>query len=305
MKYLPFLNGKYTVKPGLKPINKATGIDRNIFQFDENHQSFLENKDLCRKENISKYYCEYKLDKPTRDAVIVFIIERLQKEYPHIFYYDQADKKLKCNHTGEELRFLKDGSIIYPEKYISLFDMLCCQVQEDLAIFSFSASRDWLSAVHLCAPNHWSAEEKIGLNFDMIHDPIPGMEQIRKHYFPMLKSVIEKGPYYRFGWGLGTDNRLNHHPQPPKYVDAAAWYGRRFNPENPKLYIRTERQTLTGFREHEALLFTIRTYFYDVNKFTREEKDALIATIDTMSPDSIAYKGFENDKDDIVDFLHR
>jgi len=304
MKYLPFLKGKYTVNPGLKAIDKANGYDRKIFQFDEHVRAFLENKNKCRKEGISKYYCEQDLDPQTRNAINAFIIEQLQREYPNFFYVDKTNKEFICTLTGDAIVFSDNGEADYPDKYVNLFDALCSQVQEDLAIFKFTRSTDWLSAVHLCAPNHWSPSEKIGLNFDLIHDPIPGLEKMRKHYYPMLRSVIDKGPFYRYGWGIGTDNRLNHHPNAPLGFDQSEWNGRRFDPENPKLYIRVERQTLTGFHDQEAILFTIRTYFYEVNVLEKVEKDALISAIESMSEASLVYKGLSKDRDSILSYLH-
>ncbi|MEH2315065.1 MAG: heme-dependent oxidative N-demethylase subunit alpha family protein [Nostoc sp.] len=40
--------------------------------------------------------------------------------------------------------------------------------------------KNWLSAVHLCYPNHWSAEEKIGKDFATIHALVAGMEKINR-----------------------------------------------------------------------------------------------------------------------------
>jgi hypothetical protein len=65
----------------------------------------------------------------------------------------------------------------------------------------------------------------------------------------------------RFAWGLSTDTPLNHHPEPPMNILPLQWQGRNFDPNNPRLYLRIERQVIWGLPKYEAVLFVIRTYF--------------------------------------------
>jgi hypothetical protein len=53
-------------------------------------------------------------------------------------------------------------------EYLSVFDMLCAQLQEDFAICCTNEHEDWLAAIHLCAPNHWAAGDKIGKPFEIL-----------------------------------------------------------------------------------------------------------------------------------------
>ena len=98
---------------------------------------------------------------------------------------------------------------------------------EDVVICQLAPEQDWLAAIHLCAPNHWAAHDKIGKPFNVVHGNIPGMEKINQHYFKMLELLVQKGPFTRFAWGLATDNRLNHHPEPPLGFDPILWQGRQ------------------------------------------------------------------------------
>jgi dimethylamine monooxygenase subunit A len=303
MKYLPFLTGVYSTAPGLVPASKhETDADKLIFQMDDFYNSYLDNKALCRKENMSKYYCEHNASVETTRLANEYIVQQLQKEHSTYFDYEETgDHCILINLlSGELIQWHKATMQLSNDNYLSLFDALCSQVQEDLAVCQLQDTSDWLANIHLCAPNHWAAEDKIGRSFDAVHAPVPGMEKTMPHYFKMLQSVIQKGPFTRYAWGIATDNRLNHHPVAPPGIEQKYWQGRAVN-KATQLFIRTERQNLVGFPKSNAFLFTIRTYFYEVNLLENDEKKALWSAVRSMSPESLAYKGLTG----VTDFLLR
>lgn len=264
MKYLPFLTGTYSVAPALIPMSKMeTAYDKLVFQVDSQYADYLDNKAACRKENIHKYYCTGELREATIRRITNYITIRLQDEHPAVFELD--DEYDTCffsnSKTGELLQWNKTSLELDSDgKYLSLFDALCCQVQEDFAVCQLTESKDWLAAIHLCAPNHWAAEDKIGKPFDAVHQPVPGMGKSFVDYFKMLQAIVQDGCFTRYAWGISTDMRLNHHPVAPSGIDEQQWQGRRVE-EDTSLYIRTERQNLIGFPEVNAFLFTITHLF--------------------------------------------
>jgi hypothetical protein len=295
MKYLPFLDGKYSTAPGLTAMAKAEQAeDRLVFQWDDQYDRYIENKRECRDEDIHKYYVTADLRKETEAAVNRHIVQKLITEYPAVFTWEdqQGQHTLHNAHTGEDLQWADDWIAIRRPGYLSLFDGLCGQVQEDMAICQLDGDRDWLAAIHLSAPNHWSPAEKTGKPFGVVHGVVPGMEKLNQQYFKMLVTAVQKGPFFRFAWGLATDTRLNHHPDPRPGFDPAAWQGRSISAEGGQLYLRVERQTINGLPGCNAFLFTIRTYFYPVDELTATEKKALVMAVESMSPESLAYKGF-------------
>lgn len=292
-KYLPFLHGPYSVAPGLVPVARQEHAwDRRLFQIDAEYDRFLVNKRQCRLENIHKYYLESDLPADTRKTLNDYLLHQLLAEYPERFDLSVTNNHnaLRNLHTGEVVNWTLAGMELTGGPYNSLFDALCSQVQEDIAVVQLTATGDWLAAIHLCAPNHWSPAEKIGQPFDSIHLPVPGMEKTMLHYRKMLESVVRKGPFTRFAWGMATDNRLNHHPEPPPGIDIAAWQGRSVG-RDAQLFIRTEKQNTIGFPSVNAFLFTIRTYFYAVETFSVAEKTALHAAVCGMSEEALRYKG--------------
>ncbi len=110
------------------------------------------------------------------------------------------------------------------------------------------------------------------------------------HYFKMLLSAVNKGPFTRFAWGISTDTRLNHHPEAPTGWDKQEWAGRHIE-EGCDLFLRVEKQTLNGLPEVNAFFFTIRTYFYPVVELSLDERKALYTAVESMSQASQIYKG--------------
>lgn len=301
--YFPLHKGGYKVTPGLYSLGTSFGNgqdDNLIFQFDTNFSRYHQAKISAREESLDKYYCVTSFSPTTQSHIAEFLIKQLCREHPDLFHYQkqQDHHHLSCQLTGDQLIFDSDFTLVSPQGdnhgYRDCLDALAMQVQEDLALLELTDNdTDRISALHLCFPNHWAAQEKIGQSFLHSHALVPGMEKINRQIQPLLSNLLERGPYVRFAWGLATDQRLNHHPIAPQNMDNAQWQGRHFDPTNPELYLRVERQVLKGFPTINTLLFTIRTYFYDVAnlKQSAAKRQALLSALETMSSETLRYKG--------------
>ena len=310
--YFPPVKGKYEVKPGLASLTTDFGngnFDRHVFQLDNQFHRYRNNKITARNESLEKYICLNN----GRDLspVTDFIIKTLVREHPDYFLYDVEKNQLDCTLTNEILAFnqnhqLDNNKSYYQNKipYINAFDALAMQVQEDMAIMEIdNTGQGNIIALHLCAPNHWAAQDKIGKDFVMTHQPVPGIERINHRANEINLACLNKGPFVRFAWGLSTDHFLNHHPRAPAGIEPPQWSGRKFDPESPVLFMRTERQTIQGFQAEGLLLFTIRTYFYAVDELAREYQKALLNALHSMTEATLQYKGLAESKDAICDWL--
>jgi hypothetical protein len=276
---LPFLSGVYSTGPGLVPLSKNGLPDNRVFDIDNNYEAYLANKSECRN-HLTKHFCTEKFQPATEAAACRFIAKELSRGYPNIFKFsDEGEQVLENKTTGDALRW-RENTLPSRGKYMSLFDAISNQVQEDLAVFQLEDTSDWLAAIHLCSPNHWDPRDKVGRPFPEIHSPVPAMERTVSQYKPMLQSVISKGPFARYAWGIDRDDKLNHHPHGPNEGGAAS----------DKYFIRMERQHLVGLPEVNAFLFTIRTYLLDVDSLNGEERAALASAVRSMSPASLKYK---------------
>ncbi|HPZ88978.1 MAG TPA: DUF3445 domain-containing protein, partial [Flavihumibacter sp.] len=243
-------------------------------------------------------------DANTCETVNEYILNQIITDHPDKFELSFAgDRTVLLNiHTGEIIIWHTSSMEIIGSQYSTLFDALSSQLQEDLAVVQLAENSDWLAAIHLCAPNHWSPGEKIGQPFDHIHRPVPGMEKTMPHYRKMLESAFNKGPFTRFAWGISTDNRLNHHPVPPPGQDPDSWRGRSAA-ASKRLYVRTEKQNLIGFSAINAFLFTIRTYFYPVDELSNVEKTALWTAVQSMSEEALQYKGMQGVQEKLAELM--
>jgi hypothetical protein len=310
--YFPPSGGTYEVKHGLKPLGADLGngsADGLVFQLDAGFPAYRRAKLEARAERLGKYYRTEGLAPKVAAAVGRFMAGRLAAEHPELFGLEEAGggSILRCALTGETLRFDREmrqveGGAADPP-YTDPIDALACQVQEDVVVVRRAAGKDWTAAIHLCFPYRWTAEGKIGQDFVTLHLPVPHMEGFRRP--GMVTNMIEHGPYTRFVWDLTTDDRLNHHPEPPPGIAPAEWRERPFEARCPRLYMRVEREVVWGFPEQEASLFTIRTSFRDGEAIRQDPVlgAALASAIESMSPESLRYKGLAGSRDEILGWL--
>jgi len=317
--YFPIENGRYEVKPGLYKFPYDFGQqlhDSNVFQIDSNFYQYRQTKLASKSESPGKYYCKDKFSSSDESTVNQFVINKLITEHPFFFEISSNNTgiSLNCKLTCEIIHFNKQYQLISHTSqsgntlaYKDGFDALACQVQEDISVLKTNpGGNDKIIALHLCLPNHWSAEDKIGQDFMTTHQPVPHMEQINRNRHQLIEAITHKGPFVRFAWGIATDNRLNHHPNPPPDVPGDQWLGRSFNPDNPELYLRVERQTLHAFPQARISLFTIKTYLYDLKDITQSTPNhisLLTSAIESMSETSLYYKGLNQSKRDIITWL--
>jgi len=320
-RYFPITSGVYEVSPGLYPISRSFGngaLDQQFLQITRDFPRYRQNKLECRKENPEKYITSQDLPASTSKAVNQFLARQLTQEHPHLFQLEINEERwiLNCRHTAEQIVLLPNGQLDphHPSHshFISAFDALCLQFECDLAVMQTEPNsegllRDWLAQIHLCAPSHWAATDKIGRPFTSIHAPIPHIEKVNAAAQGLLRGMIHKGPFVRFVWGFATDHRLNHHPAPPPNWDASAWRGRSFDPERkPSPFLmRLERQVTWGLPEVGAALFGIHVHFIEGEEIRAhpQERALFASALRSLSPASRVYKSIEASLEQVLTWL--
>lgn len=322
LRYFPLDKGLYEVAPGLKPLTAQKGNDGRdalVFQIDEDFARFKKNKEACRTERIGKYCTFANYTREVSSRVNRFIVEQLCREHPTLFRTENTPTghDFFCAPSGERIPLDKDFELLHYGAdraghlpYATAFDALCSQVQEDIAIQCRDSQHepsDWLAAIHLCSPSHWSAEDKIGKSFFAIHKPVAGIDKINQAAASWVEIITTKGPFTRFVWGFGTDDRLNHHPEAPAGYDPVEWKGRSFQRQRAgsPFILRVERQVLVPLPEVRASLFTIRISFIDGEDIRRNETERALlrSALLSMTPQSRIYKGLDSSMDEIITWL--
>lgn len=174
-------------------------------------------------------------------------------------------------------KFIKDQTGVEG----SNFEEIALKIQEDIAIHKVTAREDWLAACHICFPSGWYPEEKIGKSFDQIHAPIPGMNL--KNSKAVAKSMVHGGPFVRFVWGLCYERKLSTHP---------SFESAKFNKNDPRVWVKVERQVTCGFPEVESALFIIRQEIIEPEEINYKE---LYKTCCGMTIEQRKYKGISDD----------
>jgi len=261
IKYAPWTKGRYEVAPGLRPLGTDFGNgewDQKIFQLDETAPRLIEAKIQTLQERETKYHQEHDLKKEVKAAAEALIRHHLKIEEPQAL------------------------------------DELALLVPEDIAIVATDGQKDWLAYAHLCAPSHWSPEEKIGKSFAAVHQPIPGFERTAAVADRMVQTMTQSGPFVRFVWGMESDDRPNHHPEAPRGIDQAEWWGRQFQ-ERQRFFVRVERQCLLPMPGVNASLFTIRLSWWTMEEILANEplKTPLVKALQGMSEAERQYKGID------------
>ncbi len=319
--YFPLATGKYTVEAGLKILGQQPvegEVESAFFPIDRLYGDYLSEKRVSRQA-LSKHYATHRLPDATARDVADWIMDQLVTESPRFF--EREGLVFRNLLAGFEARLTPDGLTVEdfrllpprvpeaqaPEQDFTgadVLDFLASQLSEDLALTlrDPATGENWLGLLHISFPNHWAPGEKIGKPFLAVHEPVADFERIARASDKLIDATITKGPFIRFAWGIATDTRLNHHPDAPP--------GRLLASEDPatvgeNAFMRIERQTLKGFPEHQAGLFTIRTTFRPLSEVAAnpEQRAMLREAIATMSPEALVYKGLTKLQEPLVRYL--
>ena len=300
--YTPWTNGVYGVAPALRPLGTDFGngaADARVFQLDSELEKYQQNKRNALRERRGKYALAWKLDREVEQAVIDFFVTRLAAEYPDRFVADWEGEYRVLESDDRRWTLPPSRS----DRASAALDLLARLVQEDVAVVRTMDESDWIAYLHLCSPSHWAAEEKIGRSFFETHAPVPHFERVNAASAGLVDAMINKGPFVRFVWTVESDDRLNHHPEPPPGIEKREWDGRDFS--HGRFWVRTERQVIWGLPAVGASIFTIRVGFVPDTVVLASEilRTTLAAGVRSMSPKSIEYKGLVPGRDDLLRLL--
>jgi hypothetical protein len=163
-------------------------------------------------------------------------------------------------------------------------------VAEDLLILRAGGAQE-LIAGHLCFPNGWCLDDKIGRPLLDIHAPVPGYaEKLGTPTRNLLERLKPGRPVGRLNWSMKPTNRLDLSPRWSDWLRSVISH---VTPANAGecCYLRVERQTLTALPESGCVLFTIHTYQQAVATLTAEQKGFLRGVLETIPPEMADYKG--------------
>jgi dimethylamine monooxygenase subunit A len=171
-------------------------------------------------------------------------------------------------------------------------------VQEDLCVMVRDGDQWVLAAASLCFPSRWRLADKMGASLREIHHPVPGYERIAAPTDRFFDRLDQQRPVWRTNWTLIDDPTLF---QPN---GALRHTGRTLDADpGEAVTFRVERQTLRALPESGGVLFTIHTLTRALGALDQAMLGDLAATLRTIPPESVEYKGWSAWLDLVIDWI--
>ena len=168
------------------------------------------------------------------------------------------------------------------------------QVQEDLLILAGDEAAGFpLVAGVLCFANMWCLDDKLGLPFVAIHDPVPAFApQLGRSSHLLMARLKPERPIWRINWSITTNDWLD---LASRHAAANAQTKRNVTDENAgsHCWLRTERQCLARLPQTNAILFTIHTHITPIAEVAADiaRTARLLGVLRTAPATTLAYKG--------------
>ena len=151
----------------------------------------------------------------------------------------------------------------------------------------------------VCFPSSWRFEEKVGQPLEVIHTPVPHLnEQLASPIHNFLSRLKPGSAWCRANWGLSRSPELNQHParglpklRPPLRED--------------EVWLRIEDQALVALPQSRGVLFGIRMTVVPLPEVKRHPaaQRGLVRALRTMPDAMLEYKGLLAAKDELLRLL--
>ncbi len=302
LPYFPFNEDTFKLTMGVQAL-----LDDSLIEIDgESYQDELKLKHTLLSDEYDQYFRTLPGTEPLQWDVLALLLTNMAYRYPQHFALNNSDG----DHWTWHNRLLNEKTtFIFGERdslALPALDWLGRQVQEDLLLLDGSvASGMSLVAGHLCFPNAWCLDDKIGQSFLDIHQPVPLFSQYLGRPTSLLLERLKVGrPVWRVNWSIKATSRLNLMPR-FFYEEEQAYQDFTLENIGERCFLRLERQTLSRLPYTNAILFTIRTYQAPIVTVVNNANYArrIAATVRTMPEEVLSYKGIRPFRNILLDYL--
>lgn len=280
--------------------------DKSLIEIDE---ECYRDELALKNELLDDAYDQYFRALPGTEAlqwdVVELLLPNMVDLYPHYFELAVDGRHWTWYNRllGQETQFVLGDNDSLP---LPPLDWLGRQVQEDLLVMSGETTSGMpLVAGHLCFPNAWCIEDKIGKSFLGIHREVPLFaEYLGRSSSLLLERLKDDRPVWRINWSIKATPRLN---LMPRYFYEEQQAYQHFTVENigERSFLRIERQTLSRLSGTRGILFTIRTYQAPLATVVSNAEHArrIGGVVRTMPHDMLVYKSIKPYIDTLLDYI--
>jgi hypothetical protein len=174
--------------------------------------------------------------------------------------------------------------------------------EEDFAILDGATGTvPWLC---VCVPSHWAPEDKLGLDFAALHQPVADNAALLSAASQLVSLVTGGQAWERFVWTLAPSPRYDQHPR--RHPRAQWPVAANDDLLAGECCLRVERQCFTPVERGTAqALFSIRvmveplTQAVSLPEIARRLRDSLA----TMSPAVLDYKNLTPVREPLLRWL--
>lgn len=182
-----------------------------------------------------------------------------------------------------------------------LAGLLSLSFVEDFALVDgATGTLPWLA---VALPSHWAPQDKIGRHFREVHAPVADNALLLRAAEHLMRMVCGPERWERFVWNVTRHPRLNAHPA---NVDHAPWAADAFaDPDAPRAWWRSERQTFIALPGQSSAVFTIQVQIEPlaVAIASAERAARLHEAVATMSDSVLAYRSLSAVREPLLAWL--
>ena len=243
--HIAFETGPYRMQMGL-----VTQDPRDLIEIDERYPAELaERRRLLAERRHDVFAAE-----PGSEAACAEVLERLAAVLPDRYpdWFVREGDALHNRLTGEFWDL--SAPPLHPLQVAARL------VQEDLCILQPGPDGPVLTAAALCFPTRWRLWDKVGKPLMAVHAPVPIYpERLGRPVDRLLGKLVPGKLVQRINWSLLDDATLFQPARlSPEQADATI----TADNVGARVYLRSERQTLSALPASDAVLFTIRVHVY-------------------------------------------
>lgn len=285
-RHTPFDGSSKLFQIGLKPLAVAEWID-----VDDRLLAYLVEKERLWRERPAEVFAA-ELD--TMDAqreLLALLVAHLPVRFPDVYRRDGDTMRV----AGRAVALAGDDPPLLTAARL---------VQDDLVLMRRGEAGWRLAAAFLSFPSSWSLAEKFGRPIHEVHGPVPGFGAGTRNaelIARMFDNLRPETPMIRWNWSLYGDDRL-FHPD-----SSGPGERRRFGDTSraEHVHLRSERQTLRRLPRSGDIVFTIKIAVDPLETLEQHSRGpeiaaALIAQLEALTSDQLAYKGMTAERDRMI-----
>ncbi len=267
---------------GVKPLDPDAWID-----VDERLAADLREKEQLAAAHWDDVFAAEPGTEAAQAEVLALLVEHLPRRFPAT--HRLVDGAMEVAGRRVELR---DGPPLWTAARL---------VQEDLVLMRRGETGWRIAAASLSFPSSWRLRDKFMRPIEEVHAPVPGFGAGTRNgelIARMFDNLRPETGMIRWNWSLYGDDALHHpHDSPPRRFGGGA--------RAEHVFLRVERQTLRRLPQSRDIVFTIRIAVDPLAALEAHGDSgriamAIIAQLEALSPEQLAYKGMTDERDGLI-----